>query len=441
MASSNWKLKLKSYMPKSLFGRAFLIIMLPVVIMQILVVWIFFNAHWQTVTASLSDSVAGDINMALTLYEQSPSPERLHNLDAMMRPDLKLSIAYDPADSLPNSTRKAFFSTLDKTLGQALSSNLDNPFWFDTTRYAHFVDIRVRAADGKILKFIVPRERVFASTGYIFLFWLVLATLILSAVSIIFIKNQARPIVELAEAAENFGKGRSIGKFKPSGAKEVRQAGHAFLEMQRRIGRHLDQRTTLLAGVSHDLRTPLTRLKLHLALEKDTAETREARKDVETMQDMLDGYLDFAKDTSEEQRQKVDISSVLKNICKKSDVICTQNLAPDMHILARKTALQRAFGNLIGNALTYADHIRISSTRTEKSLTITIDDDGPGIPASRRNDALKPFVRLDPARNQNTKGVGLGLSIAKDIIQAHGGTLSLGDSPLGGLRCHIVLPL
>lgn len=431
---------IKQYLPKSLFGRALLIIMLPIALMQIIVAYIFFDAHWQTVTASLSDSVAADVSVAVELYKQAPDAERLERLDQMIRPNMKLSVVYDAKDTLPTATRNAFFSSLDKTLRRALSANLADEFWFDTTRYPHYIDIRVQV-ENKVLKFVVPRERVFAPTGFIFLLWLVMATLLLTLVSILFILNQARPIVKLAKAAENFGKGRDIGKFKPSGASEVRQAGHAFLEMRGRIGRHIDQRTELLAGVSHDLRTPLTRLKLHLAMEDDSEETQAARRDITDMENMLDGYLDFARDTSEEDRQMTDLAKILQEITETDNENISLTTQGTLSINVRKTAIKRALSNLIGNAVIYAEQVEINATRSAENIKITIDDNGPGIPAARRTDALKPFVRLDPARNQNTNGVGLGLSITNDIIQAHGGTLVLDDSAMGGLRCVVVLPL
>ncbi len=431
---------IKKYLPKSLFGRALLIIMLPIALMQIIVAYIFFDAHWQTVTASLSDSVAADVAVAVELYKQAPSEQRLARLDQMLRPNMKLSVVYDSKNTLETAPRRAFFSSLDKTLRRALSENLKDDFWFDTTRYPHYIDIRVKV-EARVLKFVVPRERVFAPTGFIFLFWLITATVLLSLVSILFILNQARPIVKLAKAAENFGKGRSIGKYKPSGATEVRQAGHAFLEMRRRIGRHIDQRTTILSGVSHDLRTPLTRLKLHLALGEDTKDNKAARQDIIDMESMLEAYLDFARDSSEEDRQITDIAKILQEIATTSKTNLKISTKGDLHINIRKTAIKRALTNLLDNAVTFGQKTEIHADKLAKIIRINIDDDGPGIPATQRMDALKPFVRLDPARSQNIKGVGLGLSIASDIIQAHGGTLTLDDSPLGGLRCTVILPL
>ncbi|HHL42273.1 MAG TPA: HAMP domain-containing protein [Hellea balneolensis] len=436
-ANEGW---LKRRLPKTLFGRAFLIIMLPIALMQIIVAYIFFDAHWQTVTASLSDSVSADVAVTVELYEQSPNAERAKRLDAMLRPNMQLSVAYEEDDQLPLTTRRSFFSSLDRTLRKALSSHLTQDFWFDTTRYPNHIDIRV-AVDGGVLRFIVPRERVFAPTGFIFLFWLIMATVLLSLVSILFILNQARPIVKLAEAADRFGKGQGIGKFKPSGAREVRQAGRSFLEMRERIQRHIQQRTELLAGVSHDLRTPLTRLKLHLALAKDSEETQAAKRDLEDMERMLDGYLDFARDSAQEERVAGDIGMLIEQIVQalakpKPEFTFEGNLQLNM----RRSAMKRALSNLINNGLKYAKHVKIHARASDEGVTITIDDDGPGIAPENREDAFKPFSRLDVARNQNLDGVGLGLSIARDVIQSHGGAISLQDSPLGGLRCHITLP-
>ncbi len=431
---------LKRHLPKSLFGRALLIIMLPIAIMQIIVAYIFFDTYWQTVTASLSDSVAADISVAHELYLQDPSENRAERLDAMLRPNEQLSIKLWPGDEFPPYPRNAFFSSLDRTLRKALAKNIQAPFWFDTTRYPHHIDIRI-AVDEGVLRFIVPRERVFAPTGYVFLFWLILTTVLLSLVSILFILNQARPIVKLANAAENFGKGRSIGQYSPSGASEVRLAGRAFLEMRERILRHVEQRTSFLAGVSHDLRTPLTRLKLHLSLAEDTSETQAAKRDLKDMELMLDGYLDFARDTSREEIKPVNIGSMITNLLTSHhDPKPTLKKSGKLTLNIREIAMKRAIANLIDNAVGYGSKVKVTVFGQEKSVVITIDDNGPGINIADREEALKPFNRIDSARNQNRKGVGLGLSIASDVVQAHGGVLQLLESPLGGLRCQITLP-
>lgn len=438
---------LKRHLPKSLFGRALAIIIVPIAIMQIVVAYIFFEAHWQTVTARLSDGVAADIAVTTQLYKQDPGPARAERLDAMIKPEMRLSLKYVEGETLPNSTRKAFFSNLDRTLRRALSDALgDTPFWFDTTRYPNHIDIRI-GVEGGVLRYIAPRERVFASTGFIFIFWMTAATAFLSLVSILFILNQARPIVRLAEAADAFGKGRDIGKFKPSGATEVRQASQAFLDMRERIGRHIEQRTVLLAGVSHDLRTPLTRLKLQLAMADETDDIIAARRDVSDMESMLDGYLDFARGLTGEEVSAVDIEELLE------DIIAPMTdpkpaLKIDTHHVAniRETAIKRALINIIENARTYGKTVSVTASDFQNEhetpyLAITIDDDGPGIAPERRDEAFKPFVRLDSARGQNVKGVGLGLSIARDAAHAHGGDLILDQSPMGGLRCVFTLPL
>ena len=431
----------KRSLPKSLFGRALLIIMLPIALMQMIVAYIFFDAHWQTVTSTLADSIAADISVTVELYKQAPDLERAERLDQMLRPNMQLSVVLDQGNTLPISERRAFFSSLDRTLRRALDLALGDEFWFDTTRYPNHIDIRVGVEEG-VLRFIAPRERVFAPTGFIFIFWLLTATILLSLVSILFILNQARPIVKLAKAAENFGKGRDIGNFKPSGATEVRQAGHAFLQMRQRIQRHIQQRTVLLAGVSHDLRTPLTRLKLHLAMVGNSRDNDAAHRDVEDMEQMLDGYLDFARGIAEEEMNLGNIGLLLKSVIERSEnpkpLLTTSG---SMKINMREHAMHRAIANLVSNAQTYGKHVKISAKRQDKRLSVTIDDDGPGVSVEKYKEVLKPFIRLDDSRNQNIKGVGLGLSIAHDIIQAHGGELNLERSPMGGLRVQVFLPL
>lgn len=437
---------IKRHMPKSLFGRALAIIIIPIAIMQIAVAYVFFQAHWQTVTSRLSDAVAADIAVTVELYKQAPSEERAQQLDTMIKEEMRLSIALAAQEPLPTADRRAFFSNLDRTLRSALEGALDDPYWFDTTRYPNHIDIRVDA-EGETLRFIAPRERVFASTGFIFLFWLTAATLLLSLVSILFILNQARPIVRLAEAADAFGKGRDIGDFKPGGATEVRQASTAFLDMHDRIQRHIQQRTILLAGVSHDLRTPLTRLKLHFSMADASEENKAAAQDLSDMETMLDGYLDFARGLSGEEIVQVNIAEIVKNIIDKvraPQPYLKINGQPMANI--RAGAVKRALTNLIENAQNYADTVEVTVSDMPdigdgKKVLIIINDDGPGIAEDERENALKPFVRLDSARNQNVKGVGLGLSVAYDTARAHGGDLTLEKSKMGGLRCEFSLPV
>jgi len=431
---------IKRYLPKSLFGRALLIIVLPVLIMQIAVAYFFFNAHWNRVTASLSDSVAADVSVAVQLYKQDPNVERTKRLDKMLRPNMELSVALEPEDSLPTTTRRAFFSNLDKTLRRALDNSLSDPFWFDTTRYPNHIDIRV-AVDEGVLRFIASRERVFAPTGFVFLFWMAMATALLTLVSIFFIRNQAKPIKKLSDAADAFGRGQDIADFKPSGASEVRLAGHSFLKMRQRIKRHIEQRTLMLAGVSHDLRTPLTRLKLHLAMEKDSAETRAARDDIEDMERMLEGYLDFARGLAGEETQELRLSDFLSAIVeKRTDPKPELIVREDVNAFIRSVSMERAVSNLISNARKYGKRSRVTLYADELAAYICVEDDGPGIPESERGAAFRAFQRLDNARNQNIDGVGLGLAIARDIVRNHGGRITLSDSEMDGLKAEIRLP-
>jgi two-component system osmolarity sensor histidine kinase EnvZ len=431
----------KRYLPKSLFGRALLIIMLPIVIMQMAVAYFFFNAHWNQVTSNLSDSVAADVSVAVQLYKQNPSVERAKRLDNMLRPEMELSVALEEGDALPATRRDSFFSNLDKTLRGSLGNSLSDPFWFDTTRYPNHIDIRV-AVDEGVLRFIAARERVFAPTGFVFIFWLILATLLLSLVSIFFIRNQARPITQLADAADAFGRGQDISTYKPSGASEVRLAGQSFLKMRGRIRRHIEQRTIMLAGVSHDLRTPLTRLKLHLAMQEKSPENAAARQDIKDMESMLDGYLDFARGLEVERTESRQMKDFLSGVISKMSEP-QASLVGDDNIIAeiRPKALERAVINLLSNAQKYAPHCQVSLRQNEGHIFIAVEDDGPGIPVEKRGEAFKAFQRLDMARNQNVEGVGLGLSIARDIAQIHGGGLRLEDSDMGGLKAIIRLPI
>ena len=409
-------------------------------IMQIVVAYMFFNAHWTRVTASLSDSVAADIGLSVELYKQSPGAERAVRLDEMLRPHMELSVQLAENEILPTANRRAFFSVLDKTLQRALQQSLSDPFWFDTTRYPNHIDIRVQIDDGS-LRFIAPRERVFAPTGFAFIFWLVLASVLLTLISVYFIRNQAKPISKLAAAADAFGRGQEISDFKPSGAVEVRLAGHSFLKMRQRISRFMDQRTALLAGVSHDLRTPLTRLNLHLAMQEDNEENRAARADVKDMESMLQGYLDFARGLADEESERVDLKDFLSSIIRKTpEPRPNLDLADNGVLEIKPIGMTRAINNILSNAQKYGDKIDMSVIQGPKMWFIMIEDNGPGIPTENYKDVFKPFFRLDSARNQNIEGTGLGLSIARDIVRSHGGKIELGESNLGGLKTTISLP-
>lgn len=434
---------LRRQLPTSLWGRALLIIVLPIALMQVAVTWAFFEAHWETVTARLSEGLAGDVAWAVDSYLDEPTPEHLVEITDQAQ-IMQLSVALREGGTLPTRDRPAFFVALDRSLDNALSDRLDpQPFWFDTTRYPNHVEIQVQVEAG-VLRFIAPRERAFATRGHIFILWLGGATILLTAIAILFIRNQVRAIERLADAAEAFGKGEEDVAFKPHGAREVRRAATAFLSMRERIQRYIDQRTILLASVSHDLRTPLTRLKLELALAEPSTRTDAMSRDLSEMEHMIDEYLAFAEGEVGELPVTVDVTALAETAAADArrlgaDVLL--ELESGLDLIARFGALRRALTNLVDNAASHGRAVRISS-RTLKSggVEIAVEDDGPGIEPDSYDEAFMPFSRLDPSRNQNRKGVGLGLAIARDLVRSHGGDITLDRSDLGGLKAVIRLP-
>jgi two-component system osmolarity sensor histidine kinase EnvZ len=434
---------IKRQMPKTLFGRSLLIIVLPVAIMQIAVTYVFFDAHWQTVTSRLSEGLAGDIAWAVESYQEDPSPAAFARLSKRAEDSMGLSVALQPGRQLPARTHHALFAPIDRSLQQALSERLDQPFWFDTTRYQHYVDIRV-AVNGGVLRVLASRDRAFATQGHIFVLWMTVATVLLTAIAILFIRNQVRAIERLANAAESFGRGAEVAHFKPHGAKEVRRAAYAFLDMKARIQRHIEQRTTLLASVSHDLRTPLTRLKLALALAEPSKRNEAMKRDLAEMEHMIDEYLAFARGEGGEAVETVALRDLIEEVSQGAEhagAKVTIAVDPALSAKVRPNALKRALSNLVMNAAVHGEKIEVSArVRPTGGLEILVDDDGPGIPEEQHEEAFKAFGRLDEARNQNTKGVGLGLAIARDVARGHGGDITLSRSPLGGLRAVVRLP-
>ncbi|KRB52252.1 histidine kinase [Phenylobacterium sp. Root700] len=434
---------IKRSLPTSLFGRSLLIIVLPVALMQIAVTWIFFDAHWQTVTSRLSDGLAGEVAWAVESYQDDPDSETMARLADRAEKSLSLSIALQPGKNLPEGRRTNTFAVVDRSLERALAERLDTPFWFDTTRYPAYVDIRVKVDQG-VIRILAPRDRAFATQGHIFVLWMAMATILLTAIAILFIRNQTRTIERLASAADAFGRGIDVPAFKPHGAREVRQAAQAFLAMKSRIQRHIDQRTALLASVSHDLRTPLTRLKLELALAEPGPRNAEMKRDLAEMEHMIDEYLAFARGEGGEAAEIVPLKPLIDEVSQGALHAGAQvrvSADPDLTANVRPTALKRALSNLVMNAAAHGEHIEISAAaRPAGGVEIIVDDDGPGIPEDRYEDAFKAFNRLDDARNQNEKGVGLGLAIARDVARGHGGDVTLDRSPLGGLRAIVRLP-
>ncbi|MFC4725500.1 ATP-binding protein [Glycocaulis abyssi] len=432
---------LKRYLPTSLFGRSLLIIVLPVAIMQVAVTWSFFEEHWQTVTARLSESVAGDVAMITALVERA-GPEGIDPVANLAFETVGLSVDLREGDVLPSSRRTAFFRALDRSLRRALTARLDNEFWFDTTRYPEYVDIRVQV-DAGVLRFIASRERAFATTGHIFILWIVGASTLLSAVSIIFIRNQAKPIQRLAAAAEAFGRGQDTAGFRPAGAREVRQAATAFIDMRERLVRYVEQRTALLAGVSHDLRTPLTRLRLQLAMMPAGPDREAAIQDIAEMEMALDEYLAFARGQSGEESEHTDLAELCRSLAEKAGRAGHEIALDAPQVLTREVrpgTLTRAVSNLINNAVAHGQTVALSLVDTGGRIEFRVEDDGPGVPPELYEEAFRPFSRLDPSRNSNKTGVGLGLAIARDAARAHGGDVFLERSELGGLKAVLWIP-
>jgi two-component system, OmpR family, osmolarity sensor histidine kinase EnvZ len=433
---------IKRLLPTSLFGRSLLIIILPVAVMQIAVTWAFFDAHWQTVTSKLSEGLAGDIAWAVQSYEDDPSPAAVEKLAKRAEDSMSLSIAFQKGRKLPTGHRPSLFAALDRSLQHALEDRLDNPFWFDTTRYTAYIDIRVRV-EGGVLQIYALRDRAYATQGHIFILWMVVATLLLTAVAILFIRNQVRAIERLADAADAFGRGED-NDFKPHGAREVRQAAQAFMAMKARIVRHIEQRTALLASVSHDLRTPLTRLKLEMALSEPSDRIDAMKGDLAEMEHMIDEYLAFARGEGGEAAQVVDLAELVESVvasAERSGAAIETQIGRGLEARLRPLAFRRALANLIDNGVAHARRVRVSvAPHLTGGVEIAVDDDGPGIPEDRYEEAFKPFSRLDDSRNQNEKGVGLGLAIARDMARGLGGDLVLARSEMGGLRAAIRLP-
>jgi two-component system osmolarity sensor histidine kinase EnvZ len=432
---------LAGLMPKGLYARSLIIIIAPVVLLQSVIAYVFMERHWELVTRRLSSAVTADIAALIDIYETYPQDGGSETLTRIASDRLGLDVDIVKGAELPPPGPKPFFSLLDEALSNEIRRQIKRPFWTDTVGRSNLIEIRVKLNDG-VMRVIARRSQAYASNSHIFLLWMAGTSLVLLGIAILFLRNQIRPILRLAEVAESFGKGREV-EFRPRGAREVRQAGHAFLEMKRRIERAIEQRTTMLNGVSHDLRTILTRFKLSLALVEQTAEVEAMKKDIDEMSRMLEAYLAFARGDAGEQAVTTDLRVLLSDL--QSDVerqgdSITVELIGDPMVTVRPDAFRRMLFNLVSNAARYGNTIAISANHETRWLVVHVDDDGPGIPPRKRQEVFKPFVRLDEARNQDESGSGLGLAIARDIARSHGGDIVLGDSILGGLRATVRLP-
>lgn len=438
--SARW---LGSRMPKGLYARSLIIIIAPMLLLQSVIAYVFLERHYQTVTRRMSAAVSADISALIDIYESYPQDADATTLSRIAADRLGMDIDFLPDERLPPPQPKPFFSILDGVLSEEIRKQVARPFWIDTVGKSNLIEIRVQL-DRTVMRILARRSLAYASNSHIFLMWMFGTALVLMIVAILFLRNQIRPVLRLADAAEDFGKGREPN-FRPRGAAEVRRAGVAFLEMKRRIERAMEQRTTMLNGVSHDLRTILTRFKLSLAMmPEDDPEVADLHRDVDEMSRMLEAYLAFARGDAEEKADETDIGDLLEDVQLDLERVghnVSLATSGDLRVKVREDAFRRLVVNLASNAARHGDNVALGAARDARWLVVTVDDDGPGVPPEQREEVFKPFVRLDEARNQDEGGSGLGLAIARDIARSHGGDVVLQDSPLGGLRALVRVPV
>jgi two-component system osmolarity sensor histidine kinase EnvZ len=417
---------LERHLPEGLYPRSLIIIVTPMVLLQSVVAFAFMERHWETVTKRLSKAVTQDIAML-----------------RMARQRLNLTLSIERNAELPEALPAPFFSLLDTTLSKQIKKRIDRPFWIDTFGRSRYVDIRIKVDDA-VFRVIARRTRTYASNSEIFILWMIGTSLLLLWIAIIFLRNQIRPIQQLAEAAQSFGMGRDVPDFRPRGALEVKHAATAFINMRERIERHVEQRTAMLAGVSHDLRTILTRFKLQLAVLGRKTDVADLKDDVDEMQHMLEDYMAFVRGDGGEIAVDTPVHTILEDL--RNEALHT---GKQIDLVARKTlkvalkpqAFKRCVANLVSNACRFADNVTVKAKRRNHHLIVTVEDDGPGIAAEDCEDVFRPFHRLDHARNQDTGGTGLGLAIALDIAHSHGGDIKLSASKAGGLKAELSIPV
>jgi two-component system, OmpR family, osmolarity sensor histidine kinase EnvZ len=434
----NW---LKRLLPQSMFGRSLLLIVTPLVLVQIIAAIVFYARHWEAVSYRLSANVAGDIELVIDAMHNAATPADQRALFDKVARVAELFVSFQPGAELPDFPPIGG-STLESQLQKAMVRRVGRPFAIDAASDDRYVLVAVELGDGVLLT-QVPFSRLYTPTTYIFILWMVGSSLILLCVAGIFLRNQVRSLRRLAAAADGFGKGRPVVFTKIEGALEVRQAAAAFIRMRDRIERQIRQRTEMLAGVSHDLRTPLTRMKLALALIEDEALAAELNSDVAEMERLVNSYLDFARGEGSETPVETDIGLLIEDLAaaaRRDGTPLTVVPGPELVLPVRPNAVRRCLGNLIANARRYGRNVWLSTVPADDGIDILIDDDGPGIPEAERERVFRPFIRLDASRNQATGGVGLGLTIARDMARSHGGDVRLETSPFGGLRARVHLP-
>ena len=431
---------IKDILPKRLFYRALLIVAVPVIVLQLVITVVFFDSLWIKTNKGMTKALVNEINTFIEVYDDEIyKKDEIKNLFSVYQ---DLNIEFVDEKNFDYVFNERWFSPIDRTLRRELKSKFGSGrFWFDTTIYKELIDLRIKYQQG-YFKFLIPRDRVTSSSARIFALWITVPAAIMVFISLIFLKNQTRPITNLAKVAEKFGKGEEIDEFKPSGAAEIRQAGYEFERMRKRIIRHLNQRSEMLSGISHDLRTPLTRMKLQIAFIKDTDLANKLRDDINEMEKMLNEYLQFTSSSYLEKNEQFNLSELMNEIIiKYNNKNITLNITPQIYINGRKNLIRRCINNLIDNAIKYGDKVNVELNKSSSNLFIKIEDNGPGIPEKEYDNVFKPFYKIDKGRADSKSSVGLGLSIASDIIRSHGGNIKLEKSLLNGLGVKIFLPV
>ena len=431
---------IKNILPKTLFYRALLIVAVPVIVLQLVITIVFFDSLWIKTNKGMTKALVNEINTFIEVYnDEIYDKNEIKNLFSVYQ-DLNIEFIND--ENFVYEYNERWFSPIDRTLRRELKSIFGfQNFWFSTTSYKELIDLRVKYQKG-YFKFLVPRDRVTSSSARIFALWITVPALIMVIISLIFLKNQTRPITNLAKAAEKFGRGEEIEEYKPSGAAEIRQAGYEFDRMRKRILRHLNQRSEMLSGISHDLRTPLTRMKLQLAFIKDKELANKLSDDINEMEKMLNEYLQFTSSSFLEKDEQFNISDLIIRIVEKyNNKNITTNVTPEIYLRGRKNLIKRCINNIIDNAIKYGDKIKIGVMKNNNNLFIKIEDNGPGIPFDEHENVFKPFYKINKGRADSKSSVGLGLSIASDIIRSHGGNIKLEKSSIDGLGVKIFLPV
>ena len=431
---------IKNLLPKRLFYRALLIVAVPVIVIQLIITIVFFDSLWIKTNQGMTRALVNEIKTFIEVYSNDDyDKDEITNLFSVYQ---DLNIEFINEDEFENQYNERWFSPIDRTLRRELKSKFNlGQYWFSTTNYKELIDLRIKYQDG-YFKFLVPKDRLTSSSARIFGLWITVPAFIMVIISLIFLKNQTRPITALAKAAEKFGKGEEIEEFKPSGASEIRQAGLEFDRMRKRILRHLNQRSEMLSGISHDLRTPLTRMKLQTAFIKDQDISNKLVDDINEMEKMLNEYLQFTSSTYLEKDELFNLSELLQEIINKyNNHNISKNIIERIYFSGRKNLINRCINNLIDNALKYGENVHIELSKKNSNIFIKIEDDGPGIPEKEYDNVFKPFYKIDKGRSDSKSSVGLGLSIASDIVRSHGGNIKLEKSKLNGLEVRIFLPV